>query len=64
MSVEPRFVSIEDAASRLAVSPSTIRRWIEDNTVPAIKVGNSWRIPVRWFAQLEQAAMKEGGESA
>lgn len=53
---EPRFMSVADAARFVSLSKKTIRRLIEENRIPSIRVGNSVRIPVRWRDQLLQAA--------
>jgi excisionase family DNA binding protein len=53
---EPRFMSVAEAARFVNLSEKTIRRLIEENKIPSIRVGNSIRIPVRWRDQLLQAA--------
>jgi excisionase family DNA binding protein len=37
--------TIRQAAHRLGVSETTIRRWIRADAIPAIKVGGTWLIP-------------------
>ncbi|MCZ7634091.1 MAG: helix-turn-helix domain-containing protein [Phycisphaerales bacterium] len=60
---EPRFMSVAEAARFVNLSEKTIRRLIEENKIPSIRVGNSIRIPLRWRDQLLQAAddAHEGG---
>lgn len=62
---EPRFMSVAEAARFVNLSEKTIRRLIEENRIPSIRVGNSIRIPVRWRDQLLQASddAHEGGEA-
>ncbi len=43
----PAYWSVRDAARALAVSPSTIRRAIAEQTLPAVLVGTQWRIPIQ-----------------
>ena len=58
---EPRFLTVADCATFANVSEKTIRRLIEENKIPSIRIGNSIRIPVRWRDQLLRAA--EGADS-
>ncbi len=37
--------TIRQTARALGVSEWTIRRWIRNDTLPAIKVGGTWLIP-------------------
>ncbi len=34
-----RYLSIEQAADQLGVTPRSIRRWISDGTIPAARLG-------------------------
>jgi excisionase family DNA binding protein len=34
----PRLLSVDEAASMLAVSPSTIRNWIDNDTIPYVEL--------------------------
>lgn len=37
-------LTVEEAASRLRVSPRTMRKWIAQGKVPAVRYGRSYRI--------------------
>jgi len=42
---EPQpFLTPQEVSDLLRVSVYTIRRWIKEGTLPAFKVGRSWRI--------------------
>ena len=45
MTTNKEFYTIKEAADALKVSVPTVRRWIEDNTIEARKIGGRWRIP-------------------
>lgn len=55
----PRFISIAQAASIVSLSEKTIRRLIDENKIPSVRIGNSIRIPTRWTDQLLNAAQHE-----
>ncbi len=59
---EPEFVTVSQIAKRLSMSPQTIRMWIEDGMLPAIRVRKVWRIRRHDFEQL--LASLEGGPAA
>lgn len=40
----PALLTTAQVAARLAVDPSTVRRWIEDGRLPATKPGGQHRI--------------------
>lgn len=40
----PKLLTTVAAAARLGVDPSTVRRWIEDGRLPAVKPGRDYRI--------------------
>lgn len=42
--VGPSLLTTDQVAARLAVDPSTVRRWIDDGRLPAVKPGGAWRI--------------------
>ncbi len=42
--MESDYMKISEIAKRLDVHESTVWRWVSDKTLPAIKVGNSWRV--------------------
>lgn len=37
-------LTVEEAASRMRVSPRTMRKWIVEGKVPAVRYGRSYRI--------------------
>jgi excisionase family DNA binding protein len=43
-SAQPALLTVSQVAAHLAVDPSTVRRWIEDGRLPAVKPGGQWRI--------------------
>lgn len=58
--VDEAFVPIEDIAKHFAVSVSTVRAWIRQDLVPALKIGGVYRFKI---SEVEQAIRKlSGGE--
>ena len=54
------FVSIEEVAKYFAVSVSTVRAWIRQDLIPALKIGGVYRFKI---SEVEQALRKlSGGE--
>jgi excisionase family DNA binding protein len=45
----PQFLSVDEAAARLGVSPKTIRRLIDSDELPAVRVASSIRIAIGAF---------------
>jgi excisionase family DNA binding protein len=56
------FFSVKDIASLLDLSPVTITRWCKSGFIPAIKVGQQWRISASefeaWLKQQKEEAQK------
>lgn len=54
---EFKLINIEQGATILGVSTKTLRRMIKEGQIPALKVGNQWRIRKsrlqRWIQQQE-----------
>lgn len=50
--IPTRFYTTGDLARILAVRPKTVRTWIEDGQVNAVKVGRQWRIPMSELDRL------------
>mgnify|MGYP003688436779 CR=1 FL=1 len=40
----PTLLTVADVAARMRVDPVTVRRWINDEKLPAIKIGRTYRI--------------------
>ena len=59
---ESEFVTVSQIAKRLSMSPQTIRAWIEDGMLPAIRVRKVWRVRRHDFEQLLTSL--EGGPAA
>ena len=45
----PEMLDVATVAKLLRVTPKTIRKHIEKDDIPAIKVGKLYRIPKEWF---------------
>ena len=56
--VEEAFVPIEDVAKHFAVSISTVRAWIRQNLIPALKLGGVYRFKI---SEVEEAMRKLNG---
>lgn len=37
-------MTVPEVAAQLRIDPATVRRWIADGTLPAIKVGRDYRV--------------------
>jgi excisionase family DNA binding protein len=58
--MEEAFVPIEDIAKHFAVSVSTVRAWIRQGLIPALKLGGVYRFKV---SEVEATLRKlNGGE--
>lgn len=58
--MEEAFVPIEDVAKHFAVSVSTVRAWLRQDLVPALKIGGVYRFKL---SEVEQTLRKlNGGE--
>ena len=56
--VDKAFVPIEDVAKHFAVSVSTVRSWIRQDLIPALKLGGVYRFKI---SEVEQALRKLSG---
>jgi excisionase family DNA binding protein len=45
------FADVPETAAFLRYDQRTVRRAIEAGDIPAIKVGERWRIPTRWLRE-------------
>lgn len=59
--VPGRFLTVRAAADLLGVHPVTIRRHIRDGTIPAVKVGREYRLPLAAFGNGEGTEIGHGG---
>lgn len=42
--IQNRLLSTDEVAELLAVSPKTVRRWIAEGELPAVKLQRLWRV--------------------
>lgn len=56
MNAEPRFLTVQEAADLVRLSPQTVYRLIAENKIPSIRIGENIRIPIRWRDELLRAA--------
>lgn len=47
-----RLLSTDEVAEVLAVKPKTVRRWIADGELPAVKLHRQWRVRVDELERL------------
>ena len=60
---QPEFLTVAQAAALLQVSKATVRRWLEDGTLPGLKLRREWRIHrPRLIATLDTRTMAPGGD--
>ena len=52
--VNETFLTVEDAAQRLAVTPYTLREWLKAGHVRGAKIGRQWRVPESALIELAQ----------
>jgi excisionase family DNA binding protein len=41
---QPEFLTVAQAAALFQVSHATVRRWLEEGTLPGLKISRHWRI--------------------
>lgn len=51
----PELLDVATVAQILNVTTKTVRRHIENNDIPAIKIGRLYRIPSEWLDAFLQA---------
>jgi excisionase family DNA binding protein len=56
METMPEYLTVTEVAVRLRVSEQTVRRWIGDGVLGAVRVGRVLRIPVTALDRLEAQA--------
>lgn len=58
---ERQFLRISEVADMLGVHYNTIWRLIKEGSIPAVKIGRSWHIPVQFVQELQKKAMEKVG---
>ncbi|MGN1304119.1 MAG: helix-turn-helix transcriptional regulator [Oscillospiraceae bacterium] len=54
-----KFLSVAEAAEQLGVSRATMYRYLQDKTIPAVKLGgNTWKISAKYLENLESEDKK------
>jgi excisionase family DNA binding protein len=52
--VDEIYLTVDDAAKVLAVSPYTLRQWLKAGKVRGIKIGTKWRVTRAALNELAQ----------
>lgn len=56
---DKKFMSVSEAADYFGVSKPTMYRYLQDKTIPAIKLGEkTWKIPVKYLEAIEAESKK------
>jgi excisionase family DNA binding protein len=52
---DPRYLTIQEVAARYQLHPETVRRWIIEGRLPAIKLagGSAWRVREEALVAIE-----------
>ncbi len=50
--------SLKDAAILLGVHVNTIRRWIKEGKIKAVKMGKNWKIPSEEMNRVSKEGVK------
>lgn len=58
-----RFVTLAEAQQILGISRQTAYRWAWNGTVPAVKVGGRWRLPLKGLQGLFRPDIKDSKEA-
>ncbi len=53
---QTNFLTVEDAATRLQVTPYTMRKWLRTGRVGGVKMGKFWRVPESSLRDLAASA--------
>ena len=63
MTMQERWLSVEEISGHLGVNPETIYKWIERKKLPAHKVGRLWKFKVsqvdEWVQEGKTAEDKD-----
>lgn len=49
------FLTVDEAARRLAITPYTMREWLKTGKVRGVRVSRRWRVPERALFELASA---------
>lgn len=56
---DKKFMSVSEAADYFGVSKPTMYRYLQNKTIPAIKLGEkTWKIPVKHLEDIEAESKK------
>lgn len=50
--MQDTFLTVEEAARRLAVTPYTLREWLKAGKLRGVQVSRRWRVPERALTEL------------
>ena len=50
--MDTNFLTTEQVAERLKVTPWTVRQWLKAGTIPGVKINRSWRVRERDLAEI------------
>jgi excisionase family DNA binding protein len=57
--MENQFVTLERAAKELCVHVATVRRWVREGRVPAVRMGRKYLIDAKVFEGLVKAGIED-----
>lgn len=57
------FLTVDEAAKALAVSPYTLREWLKTGKVRGTKIGTQWRVPQAVLGELAKGNNSPTGAS-
>jgi len=57
-------LTVHEVADLLKVKESTVRTWINDSTLRAVKLGREWRVSVRDLERFVEAQANRDADSA
>jgi len=58
------FLTVDEVAETLRVNPQTVRNWISDGTLPAVRVGRRIRITRRDLDRVMEQGYRPGRTAA
>jgi len=61
---ETNYLSPEEVGKKLRASKWTVRRWVEDSKLPAVRVGRRWLIPADAVDRLVEQQLGAGNGQA